>query len=138
MTRLKRMQFWGAHPGDDHLVREALAGLKTATVCKADEYHLPEGEFDDGGWEVGELVEVYDPGGRLRCTVRITEVYSVRFGAIPEKLWKAEVCTSAEHFRLAHRECWPTYHLSDDFEMMAVHFELEESFDRLDPAGDHN
>ena len=126
MTRLKRMQFPGRTPDDDSLVVEILDGEKTATVCKADEYHLPEGEYDDGGWQIGDLVEVYDLKGRLRCMIRITDVYRVHFGEIPEKLWKGEACRSAEHFREAHRIWWPYYHLTDDFEMMATHFELIE------------
>ncbi len=124
MNRPKRMQFWGEDENDDSLVREVLAGLKTATVCKADEYHLPEGDYDDGGWEVGDVVEVYDLKGRLRCTIEITEVYLVRFGEIPEKLWREEACRSAEHFQEAHRHCWPDYDLTDDFAMMATHFRL--------------
>jgi hypothetical protein len=43
--RVRRTQFWGAHPDDDSLVLEVLAGLKTATVCTADEVDLPAGEF---------------------------------------------------------------------------------------------
>ena len=126
MDRLKRIQFWGRNPDDDHLVIEILEGEKTATVCKRDEYHLAEGEYDDGGWQVGDLVEVYDLRERLRCLIRITEVYPVRFGDVPEKLWKGEACRSAEHFREEHRLCWPDYDLTDDFEMMATHFELVE------------
>jgi uncharacterized protein YhfF len=126
MARLKRMQFWGSSPDDDSLVQEVLDGTKTATVCKADEYHLPEGEYDDGDWWPGDLVEVYDLKGRRRCTIRITDVYKVPFGDIPERLWRAEVCRSAEHFREAHRTCWPEYDLTDHFEMMATHFELVE------------
>jgi uncharacterized protein YhfF len=123
---MKRMQFWGRTPDDDSLVVEVLQGEKTATVCKADEYHLPEGEYDDGGWQIGDLVEVYDLRGQPRCMIRVTDVYRVRFGDIPERLWRAEVCRSAEHFRDAHRFCWPDYDLTDDFEMMATHFELVE------------
>ncbi|MBD3160734.1 MAG: ASCH domain-containing protein [Candidatus Eisenbacteria bacterium] len=124
MERLKRIQFYGRTPDDDHLVREILAGLKTATVSRTFEYDHADGEFDDGGWEVGDLVEVYDLRQRLRATIRITEVYPVRFGAIPERLWRAEVCRSAEHFRQAHRECWPDTDLTDDYPLVAMHFEL--------------
>lgn len=124
MNRRKRTQFWGAHEDDDSLVLEILGGHKTATVCKADEYYTATGEFDDGCMEVGDLVDVFDLKGRLRCTIRITDVYPVRFGDIPEKLWRGECCTSAEHFREVHRKCWPQYRLTDDFEMIATHFEL--------------
>ena len=128
MDRLKRTQFWGASADDDFLVREIIDGLKTATVCKADEYFTDMGPYDDGGMAVGDLVEVYDLRERLRCTIRVTEVYPVRFGNIPEKLWRGEVCDSAEHFREVHRRCWPDYDLTDDFEMIATHFRLEEAF----------
>ncbi|MEE8567990.1 MAG: ASCH domain-containing protein [Anaerolineales bacterium] len=126
MKRRKRIQFWGEDENDDSLVREIIRREKTATVCKADKYNLPDGEYDDGGFQVGELVEVYDLKQRLRCIVRITEVYNVQFGDIPEKLWRGEACSSAEHFRKAHRHCWPDYDLTPDFEMTATHFELVE------------
>ncbi len=126
MKRRKRIQFWGEDENDDSLVREIIRREKTATVCKADEYNLPDGEYDDGGFQVGELVEVYDLKQRLRCIVRITEVYNVQFGDIPEKLWRGEACSSAEHFRKAHHHCWPDYDLTPDFEMTATHFELVE------------
>lgn len=126
MTRRKRTQFWGADPEDDRLVREIIAGHKTATVCPADEYHTPMGEFDDGGMAVGDLVDVHDLRGRRRCVIRVTEVYPLRFGAIPEKLWRAEACRDAEHFRAAHRRAWPHLTLTDDFELIATHFELVE------------
>lgn len=129
MNRLKRIQFWGRTPDDDHLVREITDGLKTATVCKLDEYDQPDGPHDDGGWEVGELTEVYDLRGNLRCTVEITAVYPVRFGDVPEDLWRGENCRSAEHFREEHRACWPDHDLTDDFEMMATHFRLVEVLD---------
>lgn len=126
MDRRKRLQFWGRDENDDSLVIEIENGKKTATVCKADEYDLSEGDYDDGGLEVGDLVEVYDLKKKRRCTIRVTEVYKVRFGDIPEKLWKGEACRSAEHFRQAHRECWPHYGLDDAFELMATHFTLVE------------
>lgn len=124
MARRKRTQFWGAHPDDDHLVLEILSGRKTATVCRSDEYLRPMGEFDDGNMQVGDLVDVHDLRGRWRCVIRITRVYPVLFGSPPEELWRAECCRSAEHFREAHRRCWPDYELDDTFEMIATHFEL--------------
>lgn len=126
MDRPKRMQFWGEDENDDSLVVEILEGKKTATACRADGYYEAEGEFDDGGWEIGDLVDVYDLKQQLRCRIRITEVYTVLFGEIPEKLWRGEACRSAEHFQEAHRYCWPDYNLTDDFELMATHFELIE------------
>jgi len=125
MNRL-RMQFWGKDENDDSLVTEILDGKKTATVCKADEYYESEGEYDDGGWEIGDLVEVYDLRKRLRCRIRITEIYPVVFGNIPDKLWKGEACRSARHFQDAHRACWPEYNLDDEIKLMATHFVLED------------
>jgi uncharacterized protein YhfF len=134
MDRLKRIQFWGENENDDSLVVEIIEGKKTATVSRADEFYQSDGEFDDGGLEVGDLVDVYDLQQQLRCRIRITEVYPVRFGDIPEQLWKGEACRSAEHFQQAHRNCWPDSDLNDDFELMATHFELVETmnaaFDR--------
>lgn len=126
MDRLKRIQFWGEDGDDDSFVVEIMEGKKTATVCKADEYYESDGEYDDGGLEVGDLVDVYDLRQNLRCRIRVTEVYPVLFGDIPEKLWRGEVCQSAEHFQEAHRHCWPNYNLTDDFAMVATHFELVE------------
>ena len=99
---------------------------KTATVCSADEYKLPMGEYDDGDMQVGDLVTVYDLRNRPRCTIEVTEVYPVRFGDVPEKLWCGEACRTAEHFREVHRACWPDYDLTDGFEMIATHFRLVE------------
>jgi uncharacterized protein YhfF len=130
MDRPKRIQFWGKDENDDSLLIDILEGRKTATVCIADEYYESDGEYDDGGLEVGDVVDVFDLKQRLRCRIRMTEVYPVRFGKIPEKLWKGEVCESAEHFQEAHRLCWPEYDLSDDFRLIAMHFELVEIVSR--------
>lgn len=126
--RLKRIQFWGRDEYDDHLLQEILDGLKTATVCPAREFDVPAGEYDDGGYAVGDIVEVYDnrPEPQLRCRIEITEVYNVPFGDIPEKLWRGEATSSAEDFRDAHRRCWPDLDLTDDFPLTATHFRLVE------------
>ena len=124
LGRPKRTQFWGADLDDDHLVREVILGRKTATVCQADEYSRPSGDHDDGDMQVGDVVEVYDLRGIHRCTIRVTEVYPVRFGDIPERLWRAECCESAEHFQEVHRRAWPDCPLDGDFELIASHFEL--------------
>lgn len=129
MERRKRIQFWGRDENDDSLVREIERGEKTATVCKADEYNLKVGDYDDGGWQVGDLVEVYDLQKQLRCLIEITEVYLVVWSKIPTKLWKGEACRSEEHFKEAHLFCWPEYDIDDQFEMMATHFKLIETFD---------
>jgi len=130
MKRRKRTQFWGRDETDDSLVREIIAGHKTATVDIASEYHKSYGEFDDGGMAQGDTVDVYDLRGQLRCVIRVTEVYTVRFGDIPEKLWRGEACDSAEHFRQVHRGVWPDADLTADFELIATHFELVEVVER--------
>lgn len=86
MNRPKRIQFWGEDENDDRLVMEIIKGKKTATVSKADEFYESDGDFDDGGLEVSDIVDVYDLQQRLRCRIRITEVYPVLFGDIPERL----------------------------------------------------
>ncbi len=124
--RLKRLQFWGRDADDDDLLLQALSGQKTATADLARDWHVPNGDYDDGGYVAGDLVEVYDLLGRLRCQIRITEVYETTFGDIPEKLWRAEVCTSAEDFRRGHRVSWSAETLTDDTRIVGCHFELVE------------
>lgn len=124
MPRLKRHQFWGRDADDDHLWLEVLAGTKTATADLARDWAVPIGEYDDGGYGVGEIVEVYDLRVRLRGHIRITEVYETTFGGFPDKLWQGEGCTSAEDFRRGHRACWSAETLTDDTRIVGCHFEL--------------
>jgi uncharacterized protein YhfF len=124
MPRNKRVQFLTGKNSDDHLLDQVLDGRKTASVGLARDWNAPEGDYDDGGYLAGDLVEVYDRSGRLRCWIRITEVYETTFACIPEKLWKGEVCISAEDFRQGHRECWPDEPLTDETLIVAFHFEL--------------
>ena len=128
-NRPKRTQFWGVHIDDDSLVIKVLSGEKTATVCKADEYLSVSGEFDDGDMQVDDVIDVHDLRGNFRCTIRITEVYPVRFGHIPEKLWRAECCKSEDHFRDVHRKAWSSEQIDDGFEMIATHFRLSDDHD---------
>ena len=123
---MKRTTFWGNNENDDQLIRQIIAGDKTATVCPSDVYHLPDGEYEDGGFEVGDLVEAYDLKKRLRCIIRITEVYQAEFGNIPDKLWLGECNVSADEFRKEHIPCWPEYEVDDKFKITANHFELVE------------
>jgi uncharacterized protein YhfF len=124
MPRLKRAQFWGRDADDDHLLQQVLAGTKTATADLANHWHVSDGEYDDGGYLPGDIVEVYDLRGRLRCHIRIVDVYETKFGDIPERLWRGEACTSAEDFRRGHRACWADRVLTDDTPIVACHFEL--------------
>lgn len=125
------MQFWGRNEDDDSLVLQIEQGEKTATVCKADEYEDSDGDYDDGGWKEGELIEVYDLKKNLRCLIEITEVYRVIWSNIPEKLWRGEGNSNEEEFKDDHVSCWPEYDIDDHFEMMATHFKLIEKYKNL-------
>ncbi|MCP4545281.1 MAG: ASCH domain-containing protein [bacterium] len=126
MDRLKRIQLGGVEEDGEERIRQIIDGVKTAMVCPASEYPLPEGEYDDGGWEVNDLVEVFNRDGRIRCRIKVTEVYPVRFGDVPEKLWLAENCSDLAHFQEVHVKWWSYLNLTDEFMLMALHFELVE------------
>lgn len=128
MNRLKRIQFWGENKEDDRLVRQILIGEKTATVCPVETYFDSDGEFDDGGYEVDELVEVYDLNEKLRCTIQILDFYITPFSKIPDKLWMAEGNISAKEFRQAHRKAWAELELTNDFQLAVNHFRLVDTF----------
>jgi len=124
MSRLKRVQFLASKDGDDHLLDQLLEGRKTASVGLARDWHVPDGDYDDGGYLVGDFVEVCDRLCRLRAHIRITEIYGTTFGNIPEKLWRDEVCTSAEDFQRGLRQCWAGEVVTDDTRLIAFHFTL--------------
>ena len=124
MNRLKRTQFWGKDEFDDSLILQIIRGEKTATACPSHLYYVPDGPCDDGGYETGDVVEVYDLKEKLRCIIEITEVYTTPFNNIPEKLWAGECNKSAEEFRREHRECWKEFEVTEDFEMTINHFKL--------------
>lgn len=129
MNRRKRLTFWSANEDDDSLVRNVIAGKKTATEGVASEYHIPYGEYGDGGYEVGDIVEVYDPKQRLRSLIEIKKVYPIKFGHIPERVWREETFSSEKEFKECHIKCMPDYDLHDDFEFMIIHFGLVEGFE---------
>ena len=60
MSRLKRLSFWGADEDDDSLPRAVMAGRKTVTADTVQDYYRPYGEYGDGSYEAGDLIEVYD------------------------------------------------------------------------------
>lgn len=128
MNRLKRLTFWGANEDDDRLPISVIQGRKTVTSAVSEEYDKPYGEYGDGGYEVGDLVEVYDLKKHLRCLIKVTKVYPIRFGNIPEEVWRGETFSSAEEYRECHIQCMPDYDLHDDFEFMTIHFKLVEVF----------
>ncbi|MBA4094468.1 MAG: hypothetical protein C0489_10315 [Candidatus Accumulibacter sp.] len=105
-----------------------IAGRKTVTADTVEAYYAGYGELGDGGYEAGDLIDVYDLKGRLRCTIRATEVRVIRFGAIPEDVWRGETFTSAQEFRDVHIRCLPHLHLHDDVEFVTLHFALVTTF----------
>lgn len=124
--RRKRLTFWGADENDDSLPRAVMAGRKTVTADTVEDYYQPYGEYGDGSYEAGDLIEVYDLKQRLRCLIRATKVYTIRFGDIPEEVWRGEGFASAREFQEVHIRCLPQYQLHDDFAFVTLHFELVE------------
>lgn len=51
----------------------------------------------------------------------------IRFGQIPEEVWRGENMSSAREFQEIHIACLPQYDLHDDFEFLTLHFELAET-----------
>jgi uncharacterized protein YhfF len=126
MKRRKRLTFWGAHEDDDSLPRAVIAGEKTVTADTIQDYYKPYGEYGDGSYEAGDIIEVYDLRQRLRCLIRATRVQVIRFGDIPEAVWRGEGFGSAREFQQVHIDCLPQYDLHGGFEFVALHFELAE------------
>jgi len=126
MNPRKKLTFWGAHEDDDSLVLNVIAGRKTVTADTVEDYYKGYGDLGDGGYAAGDLIDVYDLRGRRRCTIRATEVRIIRFGAIPEDVWRGETFSSADEFREVHIRCLPHLDLHDDFELVTLHFELLE------------
>ena len=124
MERNKRIQFWGRSKSDDRLLNQVLDGRKTATACPSFESNIPVGDYDDGGYVVGDFVDVYDLRENLKCQIEITEVYETTLNSISEKLWKEECNSSAEEFKKDHIYCWSEHNPDDRFEFTAWHFRL--------------
>jgi len=122
----KKLTFWGADEHDDSLVRAVIAGRKTVTADTVEDYTKGYGELGDGGYEAGDIIDVHDRKGRLRCTIRAREVRVIRFGDIPEDVWRGETFASADEFREVHIRCLPHLDLHDEFEFVTLHFELVE------------
>jgi uncharacterized protein YhfF len=123
MTR-KRLTFWGADDDDDSLVRDVIAGRKTVTADTVEAYYQPYGEYGDGSYGAGDEIAVYDLQKRLRCIIEATKVEHIRFGHIPEAVWRGEAFASADAFRQCHIECLPHLDLHDDVQFVALHFRL--------------
>lgn len=126
MKRKKRLTFWGTNEDDDSLPRAVIEGRKTVTADTVEAYYQPYGEYGDGSYAPGDLIEVYDLKQQLRCIIRATKVYNIKLGDIPEEVWRGETFTSAQEFRDVHIRCLPHLDLHDDFEFVTLHFELVE------------
>lgn len=126
MTRRKRLTFWGANDDDDSLPRSVMEGRKTVTAETREDYDKPYGDYGDGGYAPGDLIEVYDLKQRLRCIIKATKVQVIQFGDIPEEVWRGETFSSAEEFRECHARCLPHLDLHDGFEFVTLHFNLVE------------
>ena len=124
MIKRKKLTFYGVDENDDSLVREVIAGHKTVTADTVEAYYKGYGELGDGGYVAGDLIDVYDLQGRARCTIRALEVRVIKFGDIPEDVWRGETFSSAQEFRDVHIRCLPHLDLHDDFEFVTLHFEL--------------
>lgn len=126
MTRCKRLTFWGADEQDDSLVRSVIAGHKTVTADTVDAWYQSYGEYGDGSYATGDEIDVHDGQRRLRCRIKATKVERIRFGAIPEAVWRGENFASAAAFRACHVACMPHLDLHDDVAFIAMHFALVE------------
>ena len=91
MDRRKRLTFYGVDDDDDSLVRDVIAGHKTVTADTVEDYYKPYDEYGDGSYAPGDLIEVYDRRRRLRCLIRATQVDTIRFGNVPEDVWRGAV-----------------------------------------------
>jgi uncharacterized protein YhfF len=124
MNKRKRLTFWGANKDDDSLVRSVMDHRKTVTADTVPDYYKPYGEYGDGSYAPGDIIEVYDLKQRLRCIIKASKVYTIELGNIPEEVWRGETFSSAEEFREIHIRCLPHLDLHDHFEMVTLHFEL--------------
>ena len=79
--------------------------------------------FDDARFDIGDRADLFDNTGHVHARIRITDVYTCRFDAIPEKLWSAEAEPSAQAFRDSHVKGWPDLTLTNDAMLTAIHFE---------------
>jgi len=126
MAPRKKLSFRGAHADDDSLVLDVIAGRKTVSADTVEDYYKGYGELGDGGYAAGDLIDVPDLRGRMRCTIRATEVRIIRFGDIPVDVWRGETFASADEFREVQIRCLPHLDLHDDVAFVTLHFELVE------------
>lgn len=124
----RRTSLWGASPDDDTPVRDILAGNKTTMCCPLAFWGTPE----DPATIPGDRVDVYDGLGRYRCTVQVTEVAQVRFGAPDARTIRGEQCRDLKAFQTKHAGSWASdlaglgQPLDDDTVIVVEHFMLAE------------
>ena len=102
-----------------------MAGRKTASVARLEEV---DAQLDDynGPAIVGQFHDVFYLDHTSKCRIRITGMELCRWDAIPETLWRGEVCTNVEHFQKGHAEYFDDP--EDDYEFVAYYFELISRF----------
>ncbi len=108
---------------DDRLIEQIVDGRKTATVR-----HLSDSaELDDynTALDVGAIYQIYDGERQVRATVRLTAVALVRWGDLPEDLWRRDPAATGEVSEAAFRSDHFDYfgRPSDDYEFLAVYFD---------------
>jgi uncharacterized protein YhfF len=126
MTARKRLTFWGEDENDDSLACAVMDGKKSVTADTVDAYYQGYGEYGEGGYAPGDVIEVYDLRRRLRCVIRATKVYVIKFGEIPEEVWLGEGFSSALEFQECHIRCLSHLDLNEQTEFVTLHFELVE------------
>jgi uncharacterized protein YhfF len=121
---VKRFCFW---TDDDaivaHLIAQVLDGTKTATARPTSSWAIPRNMFDDARFDIGDRADLFDNTGYVHARLRITDIYTCRLDAIPEKLWRSEAEPSAQAFRDSHVQGWPDLTLTIDAMLTAIHFE---------------
>ena len=98
VLRRKRLTFWGADEDDDSLPRSVIEGRKTVTADTVEAYYQPYGEYGDGSYAPGDIIEVYDLRQKLRCIIEATKVYNIKFGEIPEEVWRGRPSQAPRNF----------------------------------------
>jgi uncharacterized protein YhfF len=79
--------------------------------------------FDDARFDIDDRADLFDNTGHVHARLRITDVYTCRFDATPEKLWRAEAEPSVQAFRESHIQGWLDLTLTNDALLTAIHFE---------------
>lgn len=125
----RKTQFgWADDNGmGDVLIRQIIAGIKTATCSPKEDYTAEELRALDAS--PGQLSTVVDKGGVPRCNVRIRAVYDTPFGRPDPRLVRGE---DVEGFKRDHHESWDAWlatmgrPLPDETVVVVQEFELVE------------